>query len=263
MLVKSLFTIVAAALASTSLACEPECRRGLAADFAKHYGPVVQLAVDQLQDSFASDVTNATLPSSIYTMLPENVLQSKLTEQLSSTLGVFVEEATGKDLTSGIFSVMFAEEKPFKGDCNHPARLTRKMPPPGESWTREECQKMDYICGNPPSICHFLPDIKQRILGRIRSQLANYATFDDGSLVKNVVQSIKQTTSDVMREYGAGSSMDDPEVKSYVDTIISNAIRSLDTWSTEDLKSLCTRPEDDQVCNGWDDSIITEILKWP
>lgn len=140
MLVKSLFTIVAAALASTSLACEPECRRGLAADFAKHYGPVVQLAVDQLQDSFASDVTNATLPSSIYTMLPENVLQSKLTEQLSTTLGNFVEEATGKDLTSGIFSVMFAEEKPFKGDCNHPARLTRKMPPPGESWTREECK---------------------------------------------------------------------------------------------------------------------------
>ena len=139
MLVKSLFTIVAAALASTSLACEPECRRGLAADFAKHYGPVVELAVNHLQDSFASDVTNATLPSSVSSVVPENALHRELTTQLSNTLDVFVEEASGKDLQSGIFSVMFAEENPFKGDCNHPARLTRKMPPEGESWTREEC----------------------------------------------------------------------------------------------------------------------------
>lgn len=34
-----------------------------------------------------------------------------------------------------------------------------------------DCHAMDYICGNPPSICHFLPMIKTRIERKLAEQL--------------------------------------------------------------------------------------------
>lgn len=136
-----LFTL--AVTTPTTLACEPECRHGVAAAFAEHYVPVVQVAVNDLSNTFASTLfnANATLPDHVATVVPEQTLRSSLTTSLSDTLGLFVEEATGKKLESGIFSVMFSEQDPFKGDCNAPPRrLTRNMPPAGESWTREECK---------------------------------------------------------------------------------------------------------------------------
>ncbi|KAI7876929.1 hypothetical protein K492DRAFT_172122 [Lichtheimia hyalospora FSU 10163] len=250
----------------TTLACEPECRHGVAAAFAEQYVPVVQVAVNDLSNTFASTLfnANATLPNHVAAVVPEQTLRSSLTTSLSDTLSLFVDEATGKKLESGIFSVMFSEEDPFKGDCNAPPRrLTRNMPPAGESWTREECEKMDYICGNPPSICHFLPQVKERIVKRIRSQLEDYATFDNGFLVRNVVQTVKQTTHGVLSHYGAGSMVNDPSVTTYVNALVSNAIQSLDVWATVHVKQLCDRTEHDQACNSWDEQIIPEILKWP
>lgn len=281
-----LFTL-AVTTAPTTLACEPECRHGVAAAFAEQYVPVVKVAVNDLSNTFASTLfnANATLPNHVAAVVPEQTLRSSLTASLSDTLDLFVDEATGKKLESGIFSVMFSEEDPFKGDCNAPPRrLTRNMPPPGESWTREECkytcvlykmaviliipfydkgEKMDYICGNPPSICYHLSLVKERIVKRIRSQLEDYATFDNGFLVRNVVQTVKQTTEGVLSHYGAGSMVKDPSVTTYVNALISNAIQSLDVWATVHVKQLCDRDSDNQACNGWDEQIIPEILKWP
>ena len=127
-------------LVSAAFACEPECRHGLAAAFAGFYGPVVQLSVQDLQHTFTSTLFNVSIPKQVSAVVPEDALRTGLANSLSDTLDVFVEQATGKPLEDGIFSVMFSEEKPFKGDCNNPARLTRKMPPAGESWYREECK---------------------------------------------------------------------------------------------------------------------------
>ncbi|KAI9493670.1 hypothetical protein BDB00DRAFT_822069 [Zychaea mexicana] len=255
--------LLLSALVSAALACEPECRHGLAHAFAGFYGPVVELAVGDLQNTFSNTLFNLTIPTQISATVPDDVLRTGVTNGLSDTLQLFVNEATGKPLEDGIFSVMFSEEKPFKGDCNHPARLTRKMPPTGESWYREECVKMDYICGNPPSICHFLDDVKDRIVRRIRTQLEGYATFDNGFLVRNVVQTVKQSTRGVMEKYGAGSMVNDPNVTSFINGLISNAVRSLDMWAALDVKQLCNRAHETEACHGWDEQIIPEILKWP
>lgn len=122
---------------------------------------------------------------------------------------------------------------------------------------------MDYICGNPPSICHFLDDIKQRIVGRVRSQLESYATSDSGFLVRNVVQTIKESVRGVLSQYGAGSMVDDPSMTQFVERLISNAVRTLDVWVSVDVRDLCTKPDHQEICNGWDEEIIPEILKWP
>ncbi|KAI8140667.1 hypothetical protein BJV82DRAFT_622054 [Fennellomyces sp. T-0311] len=250
-------------LASAAFACEPECRHGLAAAFAAFYAPVVQLSVQDLHHTFSGTLFNATIPKQVSAVVPEEALRAGLMNSLSDTLDLFVDQAAGKPLEDGIYSVMFSEKDPFKGDCNNPARLTRKMPPAGESWRRDECVKMDYICGNPPSICHFLDPIKLRIVTRLREQLVGYATFDNGFLVRNVVQTVKQTTSAVLAQYGAGSLIEDPNVTAYIDGLVSNSVRSLDTWAAVDVKQLCERPGQLEACNGWDEEIIPEILKWP
>ncbi|KAG2214931.1 hypothetical protein INT45_013453 [Circinella minor] len=250
-------------LVNMALACEPECRHGLAAAFAGFYGPVIQLSVEDLKNTFSQTLFNITLPSQISSTVPEDILRNGVANSLSETLELFVNQASGKPLEDGIFAVMFSEANPFKGDCNHPARLTRKMPPAGESWYRDECEKMDYICGNPPSICHFLDDVKARIVNRIKAQLSGYATFDNGFLVRNVVQTVKMTTDAVLDDYGAGSQKDDPNVVAFKNALISNALRSLDTWAEVDVKQLCNRPGQKEACDGWDEEIIPEILKWP
>ncbi|KAI9312571.1 hypothetical protein BX666DRAFT_1984298 [Dichotomocladium elegans] len=261
---KSTLALIAALAASAVLACEPECRHNLAAAFATQYAPVIRLAADELQGALSSSFSNVTVPDTVSAVVPDGAIQRSFTSGLSKTLDLFVEQATGPNiLEKGIYSVMFAEEHPFKGDCNHPARLKRKMPPKGESWTREECEKMDYICGNPPSICHFLPMVKDRIVRRIQEQLTEFATFDEGFLVKNVVHAVKQSTYNAMSQYGAGSMVDDPRVNSYIDELVSSALRALKFWAAVDVAELCSRPGQKDACNGWDEIIIPEILRWP
>lgn len=72
--------------------------------------------------------------------MPEQALQKGVTASLKETLQIFVDWAAEKPLEDGIYRVMFAEKDPFKGDCNNPKRLDRKMPPEGESWRRDECK---------------------------------------------------------------------------------------------------------------------------
>ena len=105
--------------------------------------------------------------------------------------------------------------------------------------------------------------VKDRIVTRIRKQLEDYATFDNGFLVRNVVQTVKQTTHTVMAQYGAGSLLDDPNVTTFVDGLVSNSVRSLDYWAAVDVKQLCERASQQEACNSWDEEIIPEILKWP
>lgn len=68
-----------------------------------------------------------------------------------------------------MFDTIFADEPKFKGDCNEPHRVDQ--PSLGVNWTMADCHAMDYICGNPPSICHFMPMIKTRIERKLASQL--------------------------------------------------------------------------------------------
>lgn len=236
---------------STVLGCEMPCRRGVSQNFADYYTPVVQMSVDSLQQQLSSSVQRITLPSDF----SQDILDS-LQTSLTNNLEQFVQDDALKNkLAQGFYQVIFNEELPYKGDCNNPKRLNRKMPPEGESWTIQECQKMDYRCGNPPSICHFLDDVKQRCIGRMRRQLAEYVSVDNGSLVKKLVRDARQLILT-----NSGQSSRSTEI--YVTKVVSSIISTLDHWVSHDLPQICETPEQEEACNSWDDKIKLDILQW-
>lgn len=126
---------------STVLGCEMPCRRGVSQNFADYYTPVVQMSVDSLQQQLSSSVQRITLPSDF----SQDILDS-LQTSLTNNLEQFVQDDALKNkLAQGFYQVIFNEELPYKGDCNNPKRLNRKMPPEGESWTIQECK--DHMLG--------------------------------------------------------------------------------------------------------------------
>ncbi|KAG0179854.1 hypothetical protein DFQ28_001932 [Apophysomyces sp. BC1034] len=133
-------SVLLLAFTTSVFACEPLCRKGLAQAFAEHYAPVIQLAVDSIQAPLTEAYAKAPVPPQLQLLAPENAFRETVKNDLQNALQHFVIEAAGRPLEDGIYQVMFAEENPFKGDCNNPKRLDRKMPPTGESWTREECK---------------------------------------------------------------------------------------------------------------------------
>jgi hypothetical protein len=142
MLLKSTLTLVALAAATLVSGCEPPCRRGVAKAFADSYAPVVQETVLQLNTNLKVSLFESTsAPVQITSVVPESAIQDAVHGAVKKTLDDYLgRRVTDNTLEKGIYNTMFNEQDPFKGDCNHPKRLTRNMPPEGESWTLEECK---------------------------------------------------------------------------------------------------------------------------
>ncbi|KAI9251152.1 hypothetical protein EDC94DRAFT_622402 [Helicostylum pulchrum] len=265
MLVKSISLILLVVAASSStLACEMDCRRGVSKNFAHFYAPVIQDSVGNLHSQLSKAVAKVTVPSVITDQIDKTELLDDIEESIDTSLNKFVAMATSESkLAEGFYQVTFNEELPYKGDCNNPRRLTRKMPPPNESWTMDECRKMDYRCGNPPSICYFLEDVKARCIGRMRRQLTEYASFDNGALVKSLVRDTRKSIYSTFGNNGVGKLSENNQVELYIAKLVSATIRSLDIWVSEDVTQLCDKPSQKELCNSWDQQIKLEILKWP
>lgn len=265
MLVKSVAFLLLAAASSTTFACEMDCRRGVSKAFGDFYTPVVKDTVDNLHSGLTKAIAKVGVPSVIKAEgIDETELLDDIETSIDNSLNRFVAMATAPNkLAEGFYQVTFNEELPYKGDCNHPARLTRKMPPKGESWTMDECRKMDYRCGNPPSICYFLEDVKARCVGRMRRQLTEYASYDNGDLVKSLVRDTRKSIYSTLSNNGVGKLSEDNQVEAYIAKLVAATIRTLDIWVAEDVKQLCDKPSQKELCNSWDEQIKLEILKWP
>ncbi|GAA5812530.1 hypothetical protein MFLAVUS_005986 [Mucor flavus] len=262
MLIKSISFILL--VASSTLACEMDCRRGVSKNFAHFYAPVIQDSVDNLHVQLTKAVIKVAVPSVITDQIDKAELLDDIEESIDTSLNAFIAMATSQSkLAEGFYQVTFNEELPYKGDCNNPRRLTRKMPPPNESWTMDECRKMDYRCGNPPSICYFLEDVKARCVGRMRRQLTEYASFDNGALVKSLVRDTRKSIYSTFGNNGVGKLSENNQVELYIAKLVSATIRSLDIWVSEDVTQLCDKPSQKELCNSWDEQIKLEILKWP
>ncbi|CAO3693120.1 unnamed protein product [Rhizopus stolonifer] len=260
MLAKTLGLILT--FTTAALACEMDCRRGVSQNFADYYTPVVQMTVDSLETQLATSMQTIKLPTKI------PVSKEEITEEIQlavhKSLQDFVKTATSKPkLAEGFYQVIFNEELPYKGDCNNPKRVNRKMPPKGESWTMEECEKMDYRCGNPPSICHFLDEVKQRCVGRMRKQLGEYASFEGGELTRGLVKDTRKSIYSTLANHGVGQLSEDKSVETYVAKLVSSIVSTLDKWVAKDVANLCDTPEQEEACSKWDYEIKLEILKWP
>ncbi|CAJ0836440.1 10078_t:CDS:2 [Entrophospora sp. SA101] len=67
-----------------------------------------------------------------------------------------------------------------------------KQPPPGVPWKESDCEKQDYICGNPPAICHFMNSIvKPRNIKNVIGSLSS----KEGPFFNTLNSEIKKVTA--------------------------------------------------------------------
>ncbi|KAJ2960454.1 hypothetical protein NQZ79_g4214 [Umbelopsis isabellina] len=269
-----------AALAAVVSACEPECRHGVATDFANSYHDAIAHTLQLLKPELTKFSVHDTLPSQISAAVSEDALRAGIEAGVTSSIDKMITAVTGESLDKLYYAELFntGPGKAFKGDCNAivpetgKPRLTRKMPPAGESWTMEECEKMDYICGNPPSICHFLPEYssilpfifkaKERLLNQTRARLSQYSAVN-GVFQRTLENDIRNSVVNVLSREGAGSLVDDPIVNDMMNSIIAKQLIGLLNWSKRDVQNLCRTSDQDILCNSWDEEIKRKILVWP
>lgn len=148
MLIKSISLLLLAA--SSTLACEMDCRRGVSRNFAEFYAPVVKDSINNLHIQLTEAINKVAIPSVITEKVEKTELQDDIENSIDASLSDFITFATSeKKLAEGFYQVTFNEELPYKGDCNSPKRLNRKMPPKNQSWTMDECKlKGIYIQGD-------------------------------------------------------------------------------------------------------------------
>ncbi|CAG8447026.1 2403_t:CDS:1 [Diversispora eburnea] len=129
--------------------CETTCRNGISDAFAQAY---------------TKEITN--LFKEFYNNLKISLFYkvsgiSKSTQNVTYVSCVNITNDTMKSFEANLINVVrngiFNEEPKFKGQCQNPLRV--KQPPKGVNWTLSDCQNQDYICGNPPAICHFMESI--------------------------------------------------------------------------------------------------------
>ncbi|KAG0091484.1 hypothetical protein BGZ93_007885 [Podila epicladia] len=163
-----------AIFAPSVMACERECQVNVSRAFADKY---------QLVSNQYFTLLNKNVEASFFYGLPVNTLTAAERTASIKTITDSIaqaQETWDKSIFQTVFDTIFKDEPKFKGDCNHPQRV--KQPPLGVWWVMEDCHLMDYICGNPPSICHFMPMIKTRIVNKLTLQLQALVDGDDATV---------------------------------------------------------------------------------
>ncbi|KAG0367653.1 hypothetical protein BC939DRAFT_436918 [Gamsiella multidivaricata] len=213
----------AALFAPSVLACERECQVNVSHAFADKY---------QFVSNHYFTLLDTKIEESLFYGIPVDILTATERETAIKTLKDSVtaaQTAWGNTIFQTVFDTIFKDEPKFKGDCNHPHRVIQ--PPRGVNWTMPDCHNMDYICGNPPSICHFMPMIKTRIVKKLTGQLQARVDGDDSDVYVNFIAPALQTTLTAQ-----------PKLTSYVATLHGNlnqileAIKNnLDSFADETL----------------------------
>ncbi|KAK3835314.1 MAG: hypothetical protein JOS17DRAFT_567096 [Linnemannia elongata] len=144
-------------------ACERQCQLNVSHSFADKY---------QLLSSLHFSTLSTKIDQSLFHGVPTTAYSStEATNAIQHLQEVVTKAQSAWDVSlfRTVFDTIFVDEPQFRGDCNEPHRVDQ--PALGVNWTMADCHAMDYICGNPPSICHFLPMIKTRIERKLAEQL--------------------------------------------------------------------------------------------
>ncbi|CAH1758725.1 5620_t:CDS:2 [Entrophospora sp. SA101] len=148
-------------------ACEEDCRVGISHAFADKYA----LEIAPKFNSF-----NASVNKNIFKKF--NVTD-------------FVASNKVKKLKTGVLSALTKKISTLKKSfITIPERV--KQPPPGVPWKESDCEKQDYICGNPPAICHFMNSIvKPRNIKNVIGSLSS----KEGPFFNTLNSEIKKVTA--------------------------------------------------------------------
>jgi hypothetical protein len=83
---------------------------------------------------------NLAIPSQISAAVSEQSLRAGIENAVTTSIDKMIHTVNSDSLDKLYYSEMFNGPRAFKGDCNNPKRVDRRMPPPGESWTLDECK---------------------------------------------------------------------------------------------------------------------------
>ncbi|CAG8600042.1 3220_t:CDS:1 [Ambispora leptoticha] len=227
--------------------CEKTCRVGISTTFAEKYSNVTS----PLWQDFFNDLESTALEN----INLENYVQSDdaapITNKLITTLKNHAQELeTNFDaqLPTIIEDAIFRQQPQFRGDCNHPFRV--KQPKPPKIWKMSDCEKMDYICGNPPSICHFLPMIKERNVRTIKTAL------EEASTKGEFLNVLTLAVNDTLTRTGAFTEKD---FTTLLTTVKSNIESRLGEFYQKYNEEFCKETS----CDQFDLEIKTQLLTYP
>jgi hypothetical protein len=177
-------------------ACEADCRDGISHAFADKYALEIAPKFNSFNASVNKNlfkkfnVTDFVARSKVK-KLKTGVL-SALTKKISTLKRSFITS-----IAPLIQKAIFEQNPKFKGQCQRPEKV--KQPPPGVPWTESDCEKQDYICGNPPAICHFMNSIvKPRNVKNVIESLS----LKEGPFFNTLNSEIKKVTAKFVTNQG-------------------------------------------------------------
>jgi len=229
-----------ALLAPSVLACERECQVNVSRAFADKY--------EILSNQYFT-LLNQKVEASFFYGIPNNPLNPTESADVLKTMSDSItgaQEAWSKTIFQTVFDTIFKDEPKFKGDCNVPHRVNQ--PPRGVNWTMPDCHNMDYICGNPPSICHFMPMIKTRIVKKLTTQLQDRVNGDDSDVYVSFI-------GPALQNILGGT----PKLTAHLKTLHANLNQILESVRDE----LATFADDENWKPEWDMEIKWLLLTFP
>ncbi|KAI1316834.1 hypothetical protein EDD11_009412 [Mortierella claussenii] len=229
-----------ALFAPSVLACERECQVNVSHAFADKY---------QLLSDRYFTLLNTKIEESLFYGLPADTLTNAEKEAAIKTVKdsvVAAQTTWGNTIFQTVFDTIFKDEPKFKGDCNHPHRVNQ--PPRGVNWTMPDCHNMDYICGNPPSICHFMPMIKTRTVNKLIGQMQARVDGDDSDVYVNNLGPALQNILTAQ-----------PKLKNFEATLHGNLNQILESIK----QSLANFADEAQWQHQWDLEIKMLLLTFP
>lgn len=226
---------------SFAQACELECQVNVSHAFADKYQKLSNnyftLLGQRLQDQLFYGIPTDTKLSALD---KENAIK------LINDAVTRAQNSWDVTLYPTVLHAIFKDKPPFKGDCNDRQRVNQ--PPAGVNWTMSDCHEMDYICGNPPSICHFMPMIKERIAKKLVAQLQARVGGVDSDMYVNFLRPAVDTLL-----------MQQDQFTEFQVALRANLNQVLESF--EDVTDKFAN--EDQWLDGWDMEIKTLLLSFP
>ncbi|CAG8625228.1 23170_t:CDS:1 [Dentiscutata erythropus] len=172
--------------------CEKKCREGISDAFADSWGPEIAPIFDDLRTTVTTSLffdMNLDDISDEWKVI--DIVTRELATEVYNQINDF-KNTYLRNMSTVIQDSIFNVLPQFKGNCNDPFRV--KQPPLGVNWTSQDCERMDYICGNPPSICHFIGIAKQKCFNSLIQRIIDNS--DTNGIYIQAIQHKVKTIAD-------------------------------------------------------------------
>ncbi|CAG8485149.1 13997_t:CDS:1 [Acaulospora morrowiae] len=249
------FNIVAFALTLVSIllltsnsaqACEASCQVGISKAFSDAY----TIEIDSIFSKFVKDLSTSSLFDGVKI---HTSLKAKIVDAITSSIKNQKNNFEG-NLVDLVKNSIFNEKPRFKGQCQNPLRVVQ--PPAGVNWTLTDCEKQDYICGNPPAICHFMNGIvKPRNVNDINSAFASMV--NSASFLDTVKKGIESAASN--------GGLKGKDLDNAVNGITNNFQKTLPGFNKTFVEDFCAgiKGRNATTCDKYDDNIKSILLSFP